>query len=136
MQNPRENGLWEDAAALLDALGVEGVGDDPVLPFILESVSERVKNETNLNHIPEGLRWAAVELAAGEYLAFRKSTGQLEMDGLDFEAAIKQIQEGDTNTVFAIGEGSQTPEQRLDALIARLTCDRTREFIRYRRVVW
>ena len=30
----------------------------------------------------------------------------VQMNGLDFEAAIKQIQEGDTNTVFAVGEGS------------------------------
>ena len=58
------------------------------------------------------------------------------MNGLDFEAAIKQIQEGDTNTVFAVGEGSLTPEQRLEVLISRLTRDRTREFIRYRRLVW
>ena len=128
--------MLDDVIALLEALGVTEAGNDPLLPYMMNSVTERVKNETNQLEIPEGLHYAAVELAAGEYLAFKKNVGQLEIDGLDLEAAVKQIQEGDTNTVFAIGDGSQTPEQRLDTLIARLTRDRTREFIQYRRLVW
>ena len=106
------------------------------IPYMINSVTERVKNETNQPEIPEGLHWLTVELVVGEYLTFKKNAGQLDMNGLDFEAAIKQIQEGDTNTVFATGEGSLTPEQRLELLIARLTRDRSREFIRYRRLVW
>ena len=35
-------------------------------------------------------------------------------------AAVKQVQTGDTNITFAIGQGSMTPEQRLDSLIAYL----------------
>lgn len=128
--------MLEDAVAILEALGVAGAGDDSFLPYLIKSVTERVKNETNQQEIPEGLHWLSVELVVGEYLTFKKNAGQLDMNGLDFEAAIKQIQEGDTNTVFATGEGSLTPEQRLELLIARLTRDRTREFIRYRRLVW
>ena len=128
--------MLDDVISLLAALNVTGAADDPLLPYMVNSVTERVKNETNQPEIPEGLRHAAVELAAGEYLAFKKNAGQLDIDGLDLEAAVKQIQEGDTNTVFAIGDGSQTPEQRLDTLIARLTRDRTREFIKYRRIQW
>lgn len=128
--------MRDDVVALLDAVGVTGAGDDPLIPYMINSVTERVKNETNQSKIPKGLRWLCVELVVGEYLAFKKNAGQLDIDGLDLEAAIKQIQEGDTNTVFAIGEGSQTPEQRLDTLISHLTRDRTREFIRYRRLVW
>ena len=122
--------------ALLDALNVAGAADDPLLPYMVNSVTERVKNETNQSELPEGLHYVAVELVVGEYLTFKKNAGQLEIDGLDLEAAVKQIQEGDTNTVFAIGDGSQTPEQRLDTLIARLTHDRSREFIRFRRIQW
>lgn len=128
--------MLDDVVALLDAVGVTGAADDPLLPYMINSVTERVKNETNQLEIPEGLHWLAVELVVGEYLAFKKNAGQLDIDGLDLEAAVKQIQEGDTNTVFAIGDGSQTPEQRLDTLIARLTCDRSREFIRFRRIQW
>ena len=128
--------MLDDVIALLDALNVAGAADDPLLPYMVNSVTERVKNETNQSELPEGLHYVAVELVVGDYLTFKKNAGQLEIDGLDLEAAVKQIQEGDTNTVFAIGDGSQTPEQRLDTLIARLTHDRSREFIRFRRIQW
>lgn len=124
------------AVTLLRDLGVTEADEDPLLQYIICSVAERVKNETNQPEIPEGLQYAVVEMAVGEYLAFKKNAGQLNIEGLDLEAAVKQIQEGDTNTVFATGDGSMTPEQRLEALIARLCRDRTREFIRYRRLVW
>lgn len=126
----------DDVIALLDALGVTGAGDDPLIPYMVDSVTERVKNETNQSEIPEGLHYVAVELAAGEYLKFKKNAGQLDADGLNLDAAVKQIQEGSTNVVFAVGDGSWTPEQRLETLITRLTCDRTGEFMRYRRLVW
>ena len=128
--------MRDDVVALLDALGVAGAGDDPFIPYLINSVTERVKNETNQPEIPEGLHWLTVELVVGEYLTFKKNAGQLDMNGLDFEAAIKQIQEGDTNTVFATGEGSLTPEQRLDNLTNYLMNGRTNEFLRYRRIVW
>ena len=128
--------MLEDVIALLTAIGVTGAGDDPLLPYMVNSVTERVKNETNQSEIPEGLHYVAVELVVGDYLTFKKNAGQLNIDGLDLEAAVKQIQEGDTNTVFAIGAGSMTPEQRLDFLISRLCRDRSREFIRHRRLVW
>lgn len=128
--------MLKDVIALLSAIGVTGAGDDPLLPYMVNSVTERVKNETNQPEIPDGLHYVAVELVVGEYLTFKKNAGQLDIDGLDLEAAVKQIQEGDTNTVFAIGDGSMTPEQRVDSLISRLCRDRSREFIRYRRLVW
>lgn len=128
--------MLDDVIALLDALNVAGAADDPLLPYMVNSVTERVKNETNQSELPEGLHYVAVELVVGEYLTFKKNAGQLEIDGLDLEAAVKQIQEGDTNTVFAIGEGNTTPEQRLDTLINYLMNGRTREFIKYRRLVW
>lgn len=128
--------MLKDVIALLSAIGVTGAGDDPLLPYMVNSVTERVKNETNQTEIPDGLHYVAVELVVGEYLTFKKNAGQLDIDGLDLEAAVKQIQEGDTNTVFAIGDGSMTPEQRVDSLISRLCRDRSREFIRYRRLVW
>ena len=126
--------MREDVVALLDAFGVMGAADDPLLDFIISTVTERIKNETNQPAIPEGLNRLAVEMVAGQYLSLKKCSGQLE--GFDLEAAVKQIQEGDTNTVFAIGEGNTTPEQRLDTLINYLINGRTREFIKYRRLVW
>lgn len=128
--------MLEKAVTLLGALGLTVAADDPLLVFIGNSVTERVLNETNQTTIPEGLEYLAAEMVVGEYLNALKGSGQLNMDGIDLEAAVKQIQEGDTNIVFAIGAGSSTPEQRLDALIAYLITGRTREFIRYRRLLW
>lgn len=128
--------LYANAIYLLNVLGVTVSNSDPLLGLIVATVVERIKNETNQQEIPEGLNWLASEMVAGQYLSLKKNSGQLNIDGLDLEAAVKQIQEGDTNTVFAIGEGSTTPEQRLDALINYLMNGRTHEFIKYRRLVW
>lgn len=126
--------MRDKAVAMLTALGVAGAADDPLLDIVLNNVQYRVQNETNRADLPDGLKSVAVYMAVGEYLNMKKVSGQLE--GFDLDAAIKQIQEGDTNTVFAIGDGSSTPEQRLDALISYLINGRTREFYRFRRLVW
>lgn len=126
--------MREDVVSMLTALGVTGAADDPLLDIVISNVQYRVQNETNRADLPDGLKSVAVYMAVGEYLNMKKVSGQLE--GFDLDAAIKQIQEGDTNTVFAIGDGSSTPEQRLDALISYLINGRTREFYRFRRFVW
>ena len=126
--------MREQVIEMLTALGVTGAADDPLLDMVITNVQWRIKNLTNLREVPEGLVSVAVYMAVGEYLNMKKVSGQL--DGFDLDAAIKQIQEGDTNTVFAIGDGSSTPEQRLDALISYLINGRTREFYRFRRLVW
>jgi hypothetical protein len=126
--------LREEVVSMLMALGVTGAADDPLLDIVIRNVQYRVQNETNRADLPDGLKSVAVYMAVGEYLNMKKVSGQLE--GFDLDAAIKQIQEGDTNTVFAIGDGSSTPEQRLDALISYLINGRTREFYRFRRFVW
>ena len=123
--------MREQVIAMLTALGVTGAAEDPLLDIVISNVQYRVQNETNRKDMPEGLVSVAVYMAVGEYL---KVSGQLE--GFDLEAAIKQIQEGDTNTVFAIGDGNSTPEQRLDTLISYLTNGRSRELYRFRRLVW
>lgn len=119
---------------MLTALGVTGAATDPLLDILLQNVQQRILNKTNQSVIPEGLESVAVYMAVGEYLNMKKTVGQLT--GFDLDAAIKQIQEGDTNTVFAIGEGSLTPEQRLNGLIDYLINGRSDELYRYRKLVW
>jgi hypothetical protein len=119
---------------MLTALGVTGATTDPLLDILLQNVQQRILNKTNQSVIPEGLESVAVYMAVGEYLNMKKTVGQLT--GFDLDAAIKQIQEGDTNTVFAIGEGSLTPEQRLNGLIDYLINGRSDELYRYRKLVW
>lgn len=127
--------MLDDVAALLWALGVKAYSTDALLVLTCEAVEEQLCNLTNLSAVPDGLHTMAVEMAAGKYLRALKNAGKL--DGFDLDtAAVKSIQEGDTNISYAIGEGSTTPEQRLDALITALTSPRLNEIYRYRRLVW
>lgn len=126
--------MMEKAVALLAALGFTVAADDPLLALIGDSVTEEVLNRTNQAEIPEGLLYLSAEMVVGKYLSWKKNSG--ELDGFDTEAAVKQIQEGDTNIVFAVGDASATPEQRLDNLIDYLMNGRSRELLRYRRLVW
>lgn len=127
--------MRDKAVAMLTALGVAGAADDPLLDIVLNNVQWRIKNLSNLSEIPEGLESLAVSMAVGEYLNMKKGSGQLEGFDLD-AAAVKSIQEGDTNITFALGEGSSTPEQRLNSLIDYLINGRIGEIYRYRRLVW
>lgn len=127
--------MREQVIAMLTALGVAGAADDPLLDMVLINVQWRIKNLSNLSEIPEGLESLAVSMAVGEYLNMKKCSGQLEGFDLD-AAAVKSIQEGDTNITFALGEGSSTPEQRLNSLIDHLINGRIGEIYRYRRLVW
>lgn len=126
--------MRDQVISMLTALGVTGAATDPLLDILLQNVQQRILNKTNQSVIPEGLESVAVYMAVGEYLNMKKTVGKLT--GFDLDAAIKQIQEGDTNTVFAIGEGSLTPEQRLNGLIDYLINGRSDELYRYRKLVW
>lgn len=127
--------MREKVVVMLTALDVAGAADDPLLDIVLNNVQWRIKNLSNLSEIPEGLESLAVSMAVGEYLNMKKCSGQLEGFDLD-AAAVKSIQEGDTNITFALGEGSSTPEQRLNSLIDYLINGRIGEIYRYRRLVW
>lgn len=127
--------MEEKLNELLEALELTELENDPLTAYVLSSVTERLLNETNLSELPEGLACLGAELALGELLRLKKSMGALAIEGLNLDAAVKQLQEGDTNITFAV-EATASPEQRLEALIARLTVNRMREVIRYRRVVW
>lgn len=121
----------------LAALGyaVQGA-DEALLVFALDKAVGSIKNDCNLADLPEGLQRIAVEWAAGEFLQAKKAFAPDDLAGLDLEAAVKQIQAGDTNVVFAAGEGSQTPEQRLNGLINYLLSYGRSELSCYRRFRW
>ena len=126
--------MRKDVVNMLTALGVTGADADPLLDILLKNVQQRILNKTNQSVIPEELAGVAVYMAVGEYLNMKKAIGQLT--GFDLDAAIKQLQEGDTNITFAVGEGSLTPEQRLNSLIDYLINGRSDELYRFRKMVW
>lgn len=101
-------------------LGFEIADDDlSALKALVNSCVRRIVAETGWVTLPEPLEDVAVNWAAGEFLFYKKAAGRLE--GFDAGAAVKQLQEGDTSVTYAFGDGSSTPEERLDALIGLLT---------------
>lgn len=120
----------------LKSFGYEaGEEDDFSLAFCMDKVRSIIMNKAHLSSVPAGMEQAAVDMAVGEFLLAKKTFAPDSLSSLDLGAAVKQIQAGDTNTVFATGEGSQTAEQRLDAFISRLL-SREEEILHYRRLVW
>lgn len=111
-------------------------GDEFALAFCIEKVRSTIKNEINWQDVPEGLEHVAVDMAAGEFLLSKKTFAPADIAGLDLNYAVKQIQTGDTNTVFAVGEGSATPEQRLTTFINYLLSRGRDEFNSFRRLRW
>lgn len=121
----------------LEMLGYECKATDmQAVDFCVEKVRCSIKNKTHLACIPKGLEYIAVDMAVGEFLTFKKTFAPDDLSGFDLGSAVKQIQEGDTNIVFVTGEGSLTPEQRLDRLINHFMTYGQKELMHYRRLQW
>lgn len=120
----------------LSSLGIEtDKSDEFSITFAVEKVRSTIKNEINWQDVPEGLENIAVDMAVGEFLLGKKTFAHDSLN-IDLSYAVKQIQAGDTNTVFATGESSLTPEQRLDNFINYLLSYGKGEFASFRRVKW
>ncbi len=129
--------MFIKAKERIESFGYEFKNSDKViLDFAIQKVENTIKNECNVNEIPEGLINIAVDMAAGEFLLSKKTFAPEDLAGFDLSYAVKQIQTGDTNTVFAVGDGSLTNEQRLDAFINHLLTYGRKEFLCYRKLRW
>lgn len=111
-------------------------GDEVILIFSIEKVTNTIKNDCNVSEIPDGLMNIAIDMVVGEFLTVKKTFSPNDIAGLDLDYAVKQLQEGDKNTVFATGEGSLTAEQRLNNLLNYLLTYGRDEFSCYRRIRW
>lgn len=129
--------MLEMVKARLKSFGYElQEGDEFALSFSIQKVENTIKNDCNVSSIPDGLVNIAIDMAIGEFLTAKKTFSPNDITGLDLDFAVKQIQTGDTNTVFATGEGSLTPEQRLSAFISYLLTYGRDEFSCYRKIRW
>lgn len=111
--------------------------DSWMITFCMQKVENHIKNSCNISEIPDELKEIEIERICGEFLFSKKQTGQLNAEnGFDVEMAIKQVQAGDTNVTFAVGEGSETLETKLNALISYLINYGEGDFICYRQIKW
>lgn len=123
--------MLEDVTSRLAALGYTVTDADTwLLTFIVGKVEETIKNECNIDEVPDGLHYVEVDMVCGEFLLAKQGSGQ-EL-GIDVEAAVKQIKEGDTQITYAIPDNSIT----LDGLIDILRNGGRGQFAAYRRFKW
>lgn len=106
------------------------------LGITIKKVEQTICNFCNLVEVPKGLFYVEVDMAAGEFLREKKTFDPDSLSYMGLGEDVKQIQEGDTNVVFAVGSGEQTAEQRLDTLIEQLTAGNMDELKRYRKARW
>lgn len=110
--------------------------DEFALTFCIEKVRNTIKNETNLTDVPEGLQHHAVDMVCGEFFLMKKTFAPDDLADFDLSYAVKQIQTGDTNTVFGVGDSTMTPEQRLNNFINYLLSCGKAEYSAYRVLKW
>lgn len=108
-----------------------------ILNYLIPKVISSINNITNQHYteetLPDDLYSIVVDKVVGEFLLFKKNSGNMsEIDLLPLE---KQIQMGDTSITYAV-EGVTSPEKRLDILINYLINGRDNELVRFRRLVW
>ena len=126
--------IKEDVIKTLKSVGYEVVDADLfLLEQSIEKVRSYIKNKTNQNRVPEGLKYIWIDRSTGEFLYFKKSLNQLELKGLDFDRMAKEISEGDTKVVF---EDTKSMGDKFEVYMTYLMTRGEDELLRYRRIVW
>lgn len=120
---------------LIQAIGYEMTdGDSWLVGFCVQKIEQEIKNACNVPSVPLGLYKCASGLVAADFLTLKRANGKLDADSLNFEPALKQIREGDTELTYAT-ETALSGEQRLNLFLA--ACYQGREqLIAYRRLKW
>lgn len=109
--------------------------DEYALGFVLEKIKLDILNFCNIQELPDELIYVAVDMACGEFLLEKKSTGSLNLNDIDLNSvAIKSISEGDTSVSYAT-ENTQDALQKLDVLIQNLL-DSKKYLYKFRRLAW
>lgn len=126
--------IKDDVIKTLKSVGYEVVDADLfLLEQSIEKVKSYIKNKTNQNKVPEGLKHIWIDRSTGEFLYFKKSLNQLNLKGLDFDRVAKEISEGDTKVVF---EDTKSAGDKFEVFTTYLTTRGEEELLRYRRIVW
>ena len=126
--------LLEELKKRLKSFMEVSADDEYLINYSLEKAKQSILNMTNQNTLPEGLNYVVIERAVGEFLAFKKGTGTLNIDSINLNAVVARITEGDITVQE--GTNSLSPETRLDYLVSSLLRYGESEIYKYRRLVW
>lgn len=126
--------IKDNVVKTLKSVGYEVVDTDLfLLEQSIEKVRSYIKNKTNQNKVPEGLKYIWIDRSTGEFLYFKKSLNQLELKDLDFDRVAKEISEGDTKVVY---EDTKSMGDKFEVYMTYLMTRGEDELLRYRRIVW
>lgn len=131
--------IYSEVAKRLKMLGVDCANEEDFsILYATDNAETTIKNETNLDIIPVGLKFVWIDMAAGYYLQEKKAVGKLCVRGVNIEEApAKSITEGEVSITFAsASDGVKTPEKRLDELIDRLINPPQNAYAKFRRIQW
>ncbi|VUZ28529.1 Uncharacterised protein [Acetobacterium wieringae] len=110
-----------DVEKLKKLLGITGTDQDPILEFIIEDVTETVKNYCNISSIPQGLLNTAYRMAMDLYRNENIGDSSISI------GQVSSITEGDTSTSFK----SSTAEFK-DHIMKNYRA----QLNKYRKLVW
>ena len=124
--------VLEDVKARLSVLGYSVQPEDAwALNYCIDRAAQGICNACNLDTVPDGLHYAQVDRACGEFLQAKYSTGKLSEETA--QAAVQSIKEGDTTVQLST---SSSLTQRMAAVISALQKAGESEFAKYRKLVW
>lgn len=124
--------MVSEVMKLLDQVGYTCVpSDEELINLLLEKVETDMLSYMNLSELPEEMVHDLTIAVMGEFLSFKKNTGQLELSGLKFWG-FSEIREGDTTVVTGSG---QTEVAKFDEFVTY--CGNWKDkAIRFRKLVW
>lgn len=129
--------LRKSLSALLKSFGFEtDGGDEALLDRAVAQAEGYIRHELNIEYLTLNLAEPMLNIAAGEFLREKKTAAPEKLKSIDLTPAVKRIEVGDTNTEFAVGGGSLTPEQRFDLFTEYLIKSGKRQLFGYRRIKW
>ncbi|WP_413778128.1 hypothetical protein [Caproicibacterium sp. XB1] len=124
--------VLDDVKARLAVLGYEVQPEDAwALNYCIDRAAQAICDACNLDVVPDGLHYAQVDRACGEFLQAKYSTGKLSEETA--QAAVQSIKEGDTTVQLSTGSSLT---QRMAAAITSLQKAGENEFAKYRKLVW
>ena len=108
--------------------------DNEHLDYEITFVVNYALNFCNVTELPEIVKPKMIDRICSQFLLIKKNSGNLE--GFNYDAAIKSIKEGDTQIQYAIDSGGDTPENRFDAMVRELKNTLDKWLVPYRRLRW
>lgn len=130
--------VYEAVVLRLAMLGYQVKEDDkPAIDYLTSKCRVELLADIHHKDVPDGLIYTLADMVAGFFLQDKLDAGTLEIDGLDFSAAVKSITEGDISiTASGASDGSLSPEARFIAALASMVHPSEHILGAFRRLKW